>query len=348
MFDFLEKEPTSTELTVDAAKEDDDRESKVKIGAGAAIDASVQQSAAKAKVKYTKPEYNPQTRKQYYDDSSAHKAALDKAFSSGKPVLDPYTGKELDLKQRDAKIKHGENWQDFAAEADHIDPLHEFVNRSRKNPFLTTEDVKEIGNSIDDNFQVMSRTLNQNSKTVGKGGSSQEEWAKDPTRMEGVARLSESGESKESISKRAQDIGKAAKKRNDQKALQRSVKNAANTAHEAGKAGAQDAGVTALTMSGIMNVVSVIKGEKNGEEAIADTIKDGGKAAVTGYVMGGGMTVASQGLSSTSSEFLRGLAANNVPGKIITAVIVTGDTLKKWGEGEITTQECMLDRKSVV
>ena len=55
-------------------------------------------------------------------------------------------------------------------------------------------------------------------------------------------------------------------------------------------------------MSGIMNIVSVLKGEKSGEDAVVDTIKDGGKAAVTGYAMGGGMTVVSQALSYSSSE----------------------------------------------
>ena len=80
-----------------------------------------------------------------------------------------------------------------------------------------------------------------------------------------------------------------------------------------------------------MNLVAVAKGEKIGEEAMADTIKEGGKAAVTGYAMGGGLTIVSQTLSYSSSEFIRELAKANVPGRIITAVMVTGDTLKKWG-----------------
>ena len=165
---------------------------------------------------------------------------------------------------------------------------------------MTTDDVREIGNS-EDNFQVLSRKLNQGSKKVGKGGSTQKEWAEDSTRMDGLADSIESGESIGKVSKRIKDTGKAAEKRNNQRAFKRGLKNAAGTAHEAGKAGAQNAGVTALTMSGIMNVVSVIKGEKSGEDAVVDTIKDGGRAAVTGYAMGGGMTVVSQSLSYSSS-----------------------------------------------
>lgn len=115
------------------------------------------------------------------------------------------------------------------------------------------------------------------------------------------------------------------------------------TGREAGRAGAVNAGITTLTMSGIMNVVSVIKGEKGADQAIADTVKDGGKAAVTGYTMSGGLTVVSHSLSNSSSQFIQGLAKSNVPGKVITAVIVTGDTLKKWGNGEITTQQCLIE-----
>ena len=85
-----------------------------------------------------------------------------------------------------------------------------------------------------------------------------------------------------------------------------------------------------------------IKGEKNSEEAVIDTIKDGGKAAVSGYAMSGGLTVISHSLSNSSSQFIQGLVKSNIPGKVITAVVVTGDTLKKWGDGEITTQECLI------
>lgn len=317
------------------------KKSKIKIGAGIAIDSSIRSSTVQANAKYSRPDYNPQTRKQFYDDASAHKKAIDDAFANGKTVRDPYSGAELVKKQRDAKIQYGEDWQSHAAEADHIDPLSQIVNRTKKNPFLTTDDICEIGNR-DGNFQVISRILNQNSKKLGKGGSTQQEWADDPVRMEGLADNIESGESISKKRKHIKEKGTTTEKGNSNRLFKRSVENTVGTANEAGKAGAQKAGITTLTMSGIMNVVSVIKGEKSGEDAIADTVKDGGKAAVTGYAMGGGMTVVSQTLSYSSSKFIQALAKKNVPGKIITAITVTGDTLKKWGEGEITTQECLI------
>ena len=96
-------------------------------------------------------------------------------------------------------------------------------------------------------------------------------------------------------------------------------------------------------MSGIMNITAVIRGEKSAEDAVTDTIVSAGKSAATGYVMGGGLTTISHTLSGSSSKFLRALSESNVPGKVITTVMVMGDTLKRYANGEITTQECMIE-----
>lgn len=340
LFNFGRKNTKdSTEICKKSDEKDDS--SKTKLGAGMALNSSVQESVKQANVRYTRPNYNPQTRKNFYDDGSAHKRAIDNAFANGQTVRDPYSNAELLKKQSDAKIKYGSDWQKHAAEADHIDPLSQIVKRTEKNPFVTVDDLKEVGN-MDDNFQVLSRKLNQGSKEVGKGGSTQEEWANDNKRMQGLSDNIEADESIDLVSDRIKKTGALAEKRNNERLLKKSVGNVASTFHEAGKKGAQNAGVTAITMSGIMNIVSVIKGEKSGEDAVKDTIKDGGKAALTGYVMGGGMTTICQTLSYSSSEFIQALAKSNVPGKVITSVIVTGDTLKKWGNGEITTEECLI------
>ncbi|WP_349401435.1 hypothetical protein, partial [Clostridium perfringens] len=126
----------------------------------------------------------------------------------------------------------------------------------------------------------------------------------------------------------------------DKKIRKTAAKNIIKTGHEAGKYSAGNAGVTAATMSGIMNITAVIKGEKSVEDALADTAIDTGKAAATGYVLGGGLTTVSHTLSSSSSKFLQGLSSMNVPGQVITAVMLTGDTIRRYGNGEITTEEC--------
>lgn len=342
VFDFEQENGLSVNANNGKENKDNaDDESKARLGAGIALDASVQQTSAQAKVKFTRPDYNQQTRKAYYDDGQAHKRAIENAFSSGKTVRDPYTGAELTAKQKDAKLKYGNNWQKHAAEADHIDPLSRFVKRNKNNKWVTTENIKDVANQ-DDNYQVMSRSANQNSKSMGKGGSTQFEWAKDEQRMEGMAEQAENGKTKKEIKKKIEQVGLAAEKRNDMRLKKAAIKNVVTTGHEAGIAGAQNAGITTLTMSGIMNLVSVIKGEKKCDEAIEDIAKDSGKAVATGYVMGGGLTVLTQTLSGSTSKLVMALTENNVPGKIITAITVTEDTLKKWGNGEITTQECII------
>ena len=346
MFNFFKKKKREDHETYPSVLVDEERKSKTassaSIASGVAIDSSVQNSTIQAKIKYTRPEYNPTNRKAYYDDPDAHKAAIDRAFASGETVKDPYTGAELVKKQTDAKMQFGTDWQNHAAEADHIDPLSQIAKRTKKHRFLTANDQKEIGNA-DDNFQVLSRKLNQNSTEVGKGGLTQQEWADDPIRMEGVANNIESGESIDSVITRIRERGKTAERRNDRRFRARNFKNAVSTAHEAGKAGAKNAGVTTATMSSILNIIAVIKGEKTAEDAVEDTLKDSGKAALSGYVMGGGLTTLYQSLSGSSSRFIQALTESNVPGKIITTVIVTGSTLKRYGNGEITTQECLIE-----
>lgn len=121
------------------------------------------------------------------------------------------------------------------------------------------------------------------------------------------------------------------------------VKNVLKTGHEPGINSSKNSALTCLTMSGIMNITAVIKGEKSAKDALKDTTANTGKAAVTGYITGGGLTTISHTLSSSSSKFVNALTSSNVPGKVITAVVLTGDTLKKYGNGEISTQECIIE-----
>lgn len=322
MFDFLFKNKK------DKDEEKEDNESKTKMAVGITLDQSIQNSTSKAGTKYSKPAYNQQTRKQYYDDGKAHKAAMDEAFANNAVVRDRYTGDVLVKSQKEAKALYGKDWQKEAGEFDHIDPISQIVKRWTGNAFVTTDDIKEVANRKG-NGQIISRQNNQTS-AIGKGGKTQEQWA------DGLTGISEEQKNK------IREIGKKASKENDRLLFRKSVSNIATTAHEAGMDGLKSAGATTVTMSGIMNCVAVIKGEKDAEEAISDTVKDGGKAAVSGYITGGGLATIEHAISYSSGGVIKALADSNVPGKIITAVTVTGDTLVKWGNGEITTQECLI------
>ncbi len=340
-FKFLRKKKVH-QSDKEKEKEEQEKETIICTGTGNALDSAVQVSTVQTKAKYIKPEYNPQNRRAYYDKPMAHKAAIDNAFSGGKTVRDLYTGAKLLKKQRDAKIHYGKDWQNHAAEADHIDPLSQVVKRNKDNPFLTKEDIRDIGNRKE-NIQVISRKMNQSSKDVGKGGSTQEEWARDSRRMKGVEKNIQSGETITKVRRKIAKRGREAEVKNDQLALKKSVGNATKIFHKAGVQGAVSAGGTALTMSSIINIKEVIEGKKSPKEAVANIVKDGGKGAVGGYLCSGALTTVYQSLSGSSSPFIQALIKSNVPGKVVTGIMVTGHTLKRYANGEITTEECLYE-----
>lgn len=303
----------------------------VEMGAGLAATQAAQQATQAAAVKFAKPATYTGNRTLYDSGAAKHHAKVD-LFKSGNKVVDPYTGKDLVLTKQEAKMLYGDKWTEHLAEVDHIKPLERIYDETRNNPWLTNDNIRDIAND-EHNLQVTSRKINN-----AKRSRTNEELAND-TEYQRQVGLDLSEQDRQNL----RASGRGADKWTKKQELIETGKNIVKTGHQAGMQGAKTAGTTALTMSGIMNVVSVIKGEKTGEEAIVDTIKTGGKAAVTGYAMTGGLTVVSNTLTASKSKFVRGLAQSNIPGKVITAVMVTGDTLKKWGNGEITTEECLIE-----
>lgn len=332
MFDFfLNKKTDPTEILESSEDKRKPKNSSSSIGTGYAATQTAHTMAQKADQKYKKPDTYTGNRTLY--DSGAEKVNAKKnLFSSGNEVIDPYTGDKLVLTKQEAKILYGDDWAKHLAESDHVKPLEEIYNDTKSRQWNTIDDIKTAANS-DDNIRVASRKFNNPKRSrTNKEYVENEEYLK----SKGVE-ITKEGK------KQAIKDGELAEQSINRQLRYKSLKNVVKTGHEAGMAGAQNTGGTALTMSGIMNIVSVIKGEKKGEEAIADTIKDGGKAAVSGYALSSGLTVVSHSLSNSSSQFIQGLIKSNLPGKAITAVIATGDTLGKWSEGEITTQECLIE-----
>jgi hypothetical protein len=331
MFDLLKRHK----------KEKREDENQILIGSEIVKNQSVKKMTAQAEKTYTKPEYNPETRKKYYDDAIAHKAVKDAAFSDENVVKDPYTNAELVQTKKEAKLKYGSDWQEHLGEADHIDPLNKLVNRAKDKlgfrAWVKTEDIKEIANS-QDNMQIISRRTNQ---TGGKGGSSQTEWSRDYEKMQKISDMS--GESEETVANKIRETGETAEKINNYKLAKAGLKNAASTAHTAGKYTAANAGGTAATISSITNICSYINGDETMEEALENIGRDSAKACASGYVNGAGLTVINNTLASTNSDFIVALGEKNVAGKTITAVAVTGDTIVKWGSGKITTEECLVE-----
>lgn len=315
----------------DKEKKDEEIEKHTKVGTGVAFNNSSNNERIKLKTTFTKPKKYAGNR-EIFDSGSAKKNVKLEAFSSGEKVIDKYTGKELKLTIKEAKMEYGEKWQDHVAEGDHIHPLKRIVEENKNNPWTTTEDIKEIANSKE-NMQTTSRTYNN-----AKRDSTNEEFVTNEEYLaaKGI-KLSEEEK------RRAIEDGRRAEKFIKKEIRKRSVKNAVSYGHNAGMSVAKQSAVTSATITGILNTVDVIKGRKTVKEAAKDVSVVTTKAAITGYTFGGGGSVVAHSLSYSKSPFIRALSNSNVPAKVITAVMTTGDIVKRYSNGEISTQECILE-----
>ncbi len=340
MFAFLKKKKIENEEPMDLVvkirksededkQEDESRDASIVASTGFVTTESARQSTAAAAQKFAKPEKYD---RRLLDDGVAKKNVKQNAFKSNVEVRDPYTGKKLTLTKAEARQKYGKNWQEHLAEADHRISLEQRHEQTKDNPWLTNQDVKASSNSPE-NLEVVSRKVNNS-----KRSRSANDYVDDEKYLKKTG-VKISDQAKSNLKEGAQNAQKAIN-RKDTVAV---VKNIAGTFHESGKAAAYSGGATCLTMSSIMNITAVIKGEKSLDDALADTAVDTGKTVAISYVAGGGLTTISHTLSNSSSKFISSLAKPNIPGNVITAVILTGNTITRYMSGEISTQQCLLE-----
>ena len=266
-------------------------------------------------------------------DQSAMNRVKKKAFSSGDIVKDPYTDNVLFENQLEAKQEFGdENYAEHSAEPDHIVPLEKLHDHFKNNPFMTKSDEKRIANS-EDNLVITSRKYNN-----AKRSRTNTEFVNDKDYLDAKdVHLCNDGR------EIALQHEKNAKRNVVEKEIGTVAKNVSETFHETGMKGAISAGEMMVASSGIANIVSVINGEKTADEAMHDIAKDGTKAAAIGYLVSGSSTVLSQAFSKSSSELVRTLTNANVSSKIITTVMATYSTLEKYAQGNLTTNQCLLE-----
>lgn len=301
------------------------------VATGIVIGKEINQAIDSLGSKYAKPDKYTGNRK-LYDSPQAKINAKSNAYRNGGMAKDPYTGKELFLKKRDAKAKYGNNWQEHLAEADHIEPVQKIHEKYKDAPWLTNDNIKELANS-DENIKVISRKLNNAKRNrINEGFYGDSEYLKskgiDIPRDKKQEAIKDSDKARKSIS-------------NDADRKQRL--NIREDFHAAGKNGAYNAGAMTAAMSTVDNLVAVIKGERTPEEALKRIVLDTGTSAATGYIVGGSVSVIAHTLSNSSSTFIRALVNSNVPGKVVSAVMATGGTLLKYSKGEINTKECICE-----
>ena len=319
---FAKKEYTSSSNDNNEERQD----SSIKISEALVTGEKIQQEICQVSEKFKKPE-NYTGHRDLYDDGPTKMRVKKEAFANDKTVRDPYTNEELVLTKKEAKARFGEEWQNHLAEADHIIPIEQVHKQTKDNPWIHNKDIREIANN-DDNVENVSRRFNN-----AKRSKTNEEFVNDEAYLKKTGvKLSKSGK------KKAEERGRASQEAINKKVKQRSFSNAISSGHEAGINTAEAAGTMTASVSSIQNAISVIKGEKSVDEALADVAKDTAKSAAIGYAMGGGGTIIAQTLSSSSSKFIQALVKSNVPGQVISAVIATGDIFKNYLDGKLTTE----------
>lgn len=312
-------------------KENKQNSQNSQIGSTIASVETVQQVQNQVAQKFAVPDTYTGNR-DLYDNAYAKIAAKKALFKNGNVVRDPYTGERLVLTKEEAKLMYGEDWTKHLAESDHVKALEDIYNESKDNPWLTNSDRKEVANGPD-NIRVTSRQYNN-----AKRSRTNKEFIADKSyRKQTGVKLTKGG------GQRAIRDEENAAASIDRQFRQRTLENIISTGNEAGMQVGASAGITAASIVTIHNFVQVIEGKKSPEEAIQEIITVGGKAAVTGYVTGGGLTVLSQSLSRSSSAFIKGLVKSNVPGMVISSCMAFGDTLNRYASGKISTQVCLTE-----
>ena len=331
MFGLFKKKKQQTEALTEKEERSRIDNGAADIAARAASNQATQIQMQKAAQTFAKPSQYTGNRN-LFDSESAKRRAKEQAFANGQRPVDPYLKTELFRTKEEAQRAYPEEYMYHAAEVDHTVPVERVFEMFKNDPFLTNEDIRDIVN-CDENLTVISAKLNN----VKRSRTNQELVADKEYRESKGVNLGH--EEEEKLVSDGSETFNALAQKGQRKRKQQELK----LGHEAGMAGAEYAGVTGLTMSGINNVTALLNGEKSAEEAIADTVAQSGEAAVNPYVMSSSLTVLGHQMENSSSEFIRSLAEANVPGKVVTAVMVTGNTLARWGSGEITTQECMIE-----
>lgn len=325
MFGFFKKKKD------DKPKVDENKAYLRDIGAVEAAKITAQDSIENAANKFAKPAQYTGNRK-LYDDGRAKFNAKAELFKEGKVVRDPYTGEQLTLTVKEAKRLYGSEWQKHLAESDHTWALEKIVKETSDSPWLTVEDQRAAANSPE-NMTVMSRKTNN-----AKRSRTNKEYVEDRDYRESKGvKFTKKGE------EAALRDGEMAERAVHSKLSKASAINMAKTFHGAGIDGARGAAAYGGALSGISNVVALIKGEKKADEVIVDIAGDTAKAAATGYVTSGALTVVSHTLTNSGSKFLSMIAKSNLPANILTSVMVLGGSMKDFAQGKISTRQFLLD-----
>lgn len=119
------------------------------------------------------------------------------------------------------------------------------------------------------------------------------------------------------------------------------VKSVAEISNRAGVESAKIGVAVGGGVSIIKNIVSVVKGEKEAEDAVVDVIADTTEAGLIQYSTGAVGAALKGCMQNSALESLRTLAKTNFPGNIVVTTLAIGKTMGRYFSGEIDGVECL-------
>ncbi len=118
------------------------------------------------------------------------------------------------------------------------------------------------------------------------------------------------------------------------------AKSVVKVSHKAGIKTAGSAAIIGGSVSIVKNLVAVIKGEEEPQEAAASVAKDTASSMAFGYGTGFLGSAVKGAMQNVPSDSVKALAGTNLPATLVAVGIAATKTLKRYFEGEIDGVQC--------
>lgn len=202
--------------------------------------------------------------------------------------------------------------------------------------YIESGDVKHIA-IPSDQYKGVKNKLNAEIKKTEKAISKMKAAGKDTGAQE--ARLSQCQELKKKLRSSPVSTAEAIEARTNP--WLSTAKDVAKISHRAGVQEAKGAAAVGGGISAVVNVVALVKGDKDAGDAILCVAKDTAGAAAAGYVTGAGSAALKATMQNSGNAVIRTLSKTNLPTQVVVATIETVKTLGRFFNGEIDGEQCL-------
>ena len=260
------------------------------------------------------------------DDVAKRKKFKEQSFDGKKTIKDPYINATLHMDRNAAKAKYGQNnTTKHTADVDHIIPAETVYEKTQNNPFLNTQDIKEIANQ-EGNYRLINSKTNRSKQSKSN--------------IEYVI------EHKDTLTKQQQREMIKDQIKADLVVNKEIAKKTIQGVNEVGMDAAKIGMKAGAGISVAQNITRVITGEQTWEQAGINVAVDTAKEGAVSYVSGIGTRViestamqvsksAGTYIASSANKFIKA----GGPAKTLAVISDVGESVLKFINGDIDNKE---------